>query len=192
MKKEQQSFESQLQMARPKRSEVKRVPLTPEEKEFLGEIMGKAVAAEKAGELKEALNLYTDYKNELFKIKEEKEKKEKEKEKEERGGIKWTKEKLENWIASIGIAEEDFVENHFNLFKLPKLESKGFLNFSNLMIATFPANMEVNGDLILQNAEVKKWIGSGLRITGGCKCVSAKIKNLPLVQIFGLEIVKKK
>ncbi len=75
MKAEQidQSLESQLKMARPRKAEVKRVPLTPEEKEFLGEIIDKAVAAEKAGELKEALDLYTDYKDELLKIKKEKE-----------------------------------------------------------------------------------------------------------------------
>ena len=71
--KQQQSLENQLQMARPKRAEIKRVPLTPEEKEFLGEIMKKAVAAEKAGELQEAINFYTDYKNELLKIKGKKE-----------------------------------------------------------------------------------------------------------------------
>jgi len=62
-------------MARPKRAEIKRVPLTPEEKKFLGEIMDKAVAAEKAGKLLEAINYYTDYKNELLKIKEVKERK---------------------------------------------------------------------------------------------------------------------
>jgi len=73
MKEKPQSLESQLKMARPKRAEVKRVPLTSEEKAFLGEIMDKAVAAEKAGKLKEALDLYTDYKNELLKIKKEKE-----------------------------------------------------------------------------------------------------------------------
>ncbi len=66
--KAEQSLESQLKMARSRRSEVKRVPLTPEEKEFIGKIMDKAVAAEKAGKLKEALDLYTDYKNELMKI----------------------------------------------------------------------------------------------------------------------------
>ncbi len=68
--KPKQSLESQLKMARPRRHEVKRVPLTPEEKDFLGEIMDKAVAAEKAGKLQEALNLYTEYKNELLRIKE--------------------------------------------------------------------------------------------------------------------------
>ena len=68
-----QSLESQLKMARPQRAEVKRVPLTSEEKEFLGKIMDKAVAAEKAGKLQEALDLYTDYKNELLKIKGKKE-----------------------------------------------------------------------------------------------------------------------
>jgi len=74
MKEEpKQSLESQLKMARPRRHEVKRVPLTDEEKEFLGEIMDKAVAAEKAGKLQEAINFYTDYKNELVKIKEIKE-----------------------------------------------------------------------------------------------------------------------
>jgi len=176
--KSSKSFESQLQMARPKRAEVKRVPLTPEEKEFLRKIMDKAVAAEKAGDLQQALNLYTDYKNELLKIKEEKEKKEKE-EKEERGGIKWTKEKLENWIASIGIAEEDFVEQYFDLSKLPKLESKGSLDFSNLMIDMFPADMKVKGTLTLSKSVFRKGFGSGLIVKG-------------LVQIFGLEIVKKK
>ncbi len=69
-----QSLESQLKMARPRRAEVKRVPLTPEEKEFLGEIMDKAVAAEKAGDLARAIGFYTDYKNELLKIKDKKEK----------------------------------------------------------------------------------------------------------------------
>jgi hypothetical protein len=71
----EKSLESQLQMARPRRSEVKRVPLTDEEKEFLGEIMDKAVAAEKAGELAEALGYYTDYRDELLKIKKKLERK---------------------------------------------------------------------------------------------------------------------
>ena len=75
MKEKPQSLESQLQMARPKRAEIKRVPLTPEEKEFLGKIMDKAVAAEKAGRLAEAISHYTDYKNEFLKIKEAKERK---------------------------------------------------------------------------------------------------------------------
>ncbi len=66
----EQSLESQLQMARPKRAEIKRVPLTPEEKAFLGEIMDKAVAAEKAGELAKAIEYYQEYKDELLKIKE--------------------------------------------------------------------------------------------------------------------------
>jgi len=71
MKKETPQFlESQLKMARPKRAEVKRVPLTVEEKEFLGKIMDKAVAAEKAGKLAEAIERYTEYKEELLKIKE--------------------------------------------------------------------------------------------------------------------------
>jgi len=78
MSEQPKSLESQLNMARPRRAEVKRVPLTTEEKEMLGEIMDKAVAAEKAGELQDALNFYTDYKNELFKIKERKSEEEKE------------------------------------------------------------------------------------------------------------------
>ncbi len=73
MPEKPKSLESQLQMARPRRSEVKRVPLTVEEKEFLGEIMDKAVAAEKAGDLEKALGFYSDYKNELLKIKGKKE-----------------------------------------------------------------------------------------------------------------------
>ena len=70
--KPEQSLESQLQMARPRRGEIMRVSLKPEEKEFLGEIMDKAVAAEKAGKLAEAINFYTQYKDELIKIKEKK------------------------------------------------------------------------------------------------------------------------
>jgi len=77
MSEQPKSLESQLQMARPRRGEVERVPLTSEEKEFLGEIMDKAVAAEKAGELQEALNFYTDYKNKLMKIKEKRERRRK-------------------------------------------------------------------------------------------------------------------
>jgi len=46
MPEQPQSLESQLKMAKPKRAEIKRVPLTDEEKEFLGNIMDKAVAAE--------------------------------------------------------------------------------------------------------------------------------------------------
>ncbi len=75
MSEQPKSLESQLNMARPRRGEVKRVPLTPEEKEFLGEIMDKAVAAEKAGELAKALEYYQQYKDELLKVKEKKERK---------------------------------------------------------------------------------------------------------------------
>jgi len=74
MPEQPQSLESQLKMARPRRHEVKRVPLTPEEKEFLGKIMDKAIAAEKAGELVKALEYYQEYRIELLKIKEIKEK----------------------------------------------------------------------------------------------------------------------
>jgi hypothetical protein len=75
-----QSLENQLKMARPQRAEVKRVPLTPEEKEFLGKIMDKAVAAEKAGDLAKAIEFYQEYRDELLKIKEIKEIKERVKE----------------------------------------------------------------------------------------------------------------
>ncbi len=168
MQKEQpQSLESQLQMARPRRSDVKRVPLTAEEKEFLGKIMDKAVAAEKAGELAEALGFYTEYKNELLKIKE--------KEKE----IVWTREKLEEWIAAIGFTEENFVEIVFDLSKLPALETKQMLNLTGKIIDEFPANMLVSNSLILKNTVVKKWKGSGLRVFGTLNMNGAIMDSLP-------------
>ncbi len=71
--KPDQSLESQLKMARPQRAEVKRVPLTPDEDKFLFLILNKAIAAEKAGDLAKAIGFYTDYKNELLKIKGKKE-----------------------------------------------------------------------------------------------------------------------
>ncbi len=170
-----QSLEFQLKMARPRRAEVKRVPLTPEEKEFLGKIMDKAVAAEKAGKLQEAFDLYTDYKNELLKIKEIKEK-------EERGKIQWTKEMLVKWAEDIG-KDETLVEKIFDLTKLPKLETKTSTNLGFLEIKfsmdECPANMTVNGNLDLTRAEVASWIGSGLIVKGNCDCSKTKIKTLP-------------
>ncbi len=166
-----QSLESQLQMARPRRHEVKRVPLTPEEKGFLGDIMDKAVAAEKAGKLAEAIEFYTDYKNELLKIKNRIEK-------EERGEIEWTKENLVEWAKDIG-KDEKFVEDNFDLTKLPKLETKSDLTLDFAVIDKFPAAMKVNGTLIMNNATIKKWIGTNLSIRRNLFLFGAKTDYLP-------------
>jgi len=153
MPKEQpkQSLESQLKMARPRRAEIKRVPLTPEEKEFLGKIMDKAVAAEKAGELQEALNLYTDYKNELLKIKE----------KEKLLGKEWNRNDVIKWVineASIPEDEaEDWVDEHFEFDELPKIKTKSNLELAgNHTYETLPNNLYVQGDLRLDWATIKK------------------------------------
>jgi len=171
MQKEQQSIESQLQMARPKRAEVKRVPLTDEEKAFLGEIMDKAVAAERAGKLAEAIEYYQEYKDELLKIKEDNE-------------IEWTRERLLRWAKDIG-KDEDFIEHNFDLTKLPKLETKSDLILDFAVIDKFPAAMKVNGTLIMNSATVKKWIGTGLSIKGNFYMFGAKISYLPENTIVG-------
>ncbi len=164
--KPKQSLENQLQMARPKRAEVKRVPLTPEEKEFLGEIMDKAVAAEKAGKLQEALDLYTDYKNELLKIKEEKEKFDKIK---EEPGIKS--------LIAMGL-DRKFIEENFDLTKLPEIKSKGDLLFSGMKIKEFP-NITVNGNLDLGSSTINKWDSGGLMINGDFILSAVDTKSLP-------------
>jgi len=180
MKSEQikQSLESQLQMARPRRAEVKRVPLTGEEKEFLGEIMDKAVAAEKAGKLQEALDLYTDYKNELLRIKEKKEQ-------EITEHIFWTKEKLVKWVEDVfktpeeGLTFEEMAHRIFDMEKLPKLETTGDLNLPGLEIKEFPADMTIFGRLDLDSSVVKKWIGSDLDINGDVLMNESQVETLP-------------
>ncbi len=175
MLEDSKSLESQLKMARPRRHEVKRVPLTDEEKEFLGEIMDKAVAAEKAGELQQALHFYTDYKNELLMIK-------------ERRKIEWTREKLENWVEkNVNLPDKDIdikkmTADIFDLSKLPKLETKESLPhqlFKNKKIEKFPANITVNGDFMLFDVEINEWVGSGLIVNGRMWLKNAKIEDLP-------------
>ncbi len=178
MPEKSQSLESQLKMARPKRAEVKRVPLTPEEKKFLGEIMDKAVAAEKAGELEKALGFYTDYKNELLKIKERKESQTMSKqeiiEKARKGLIDWVKTNLTNisfakfWVNSAVEFDEDFpgkiiinsslsIENEDNLEYLPEnLYIIGDLSLKDSKnIIELPEHLEVNGDLDLRGLNIK-------------------------------------
>ncbi len=72
MKKEHpQSLEHELEFARRRSKDIERVELTPDEDKRLFLILNKAIAAEKAGDLAKALGYYTDYKNELLKIKEQ-------------------------------------------------------------------------------------------------------------------------
>jgi len=173
-----QSLEAQLKMARPKRSEVKRVPLTSEEKEFLGEIMEKAVAAEKAGKLQEALDYYIDYKNELLKIKENKEKEEKEEDVE----IEWTEEKLVKWVGKVlgglPIVWRQRTEEMFDLSELPNLITNESLTLNDEVIDEFPT-MWVNGNLLLARSAIKKWLGKGLNVNGELNLVNSKISYLP-------------
>jgi len=161
MKEQSQSLESQLQMARPRRHEVKRVPLTPEEKEMLGKIMDKAVAAEKAGKLQEALNLYTDYKNELLKIKEKKEKEQ------------WDFDMLHEWVRDeIGITDEDDAAWHwtahaFDLSDPPEIKAEGEnLTIQNSNITQLPPHLIVNGDLNLKGCGLLKKLPANLFVLG--------------------------
>ncbi len=162
MPEQPQSLESQLKMARPRRHEVKRVPLTPEEKEFLGEIMDKAVAAEKTGKLQEALNLYTDYKNELLKIKE---KKEKDKE-------QWDFDMLHEWVRDeIGITDEDdaawhWTAHNFNLSEPPDIRVAGEnLTVHDSSITQLPAHLKVIGNLNLKGCKLLKKLPAHLFVT---------------------------
>jgi len=182
-KEKPKSLESQLQMARPRRHEIKRVPLTPEEKEFLGKIMDKAVAAERAGRLQEAINFYTDYKNELLRIKKERE-----------ANIS-NRQQLIDWVVKEKGFDrkwaEKYIETNFDLSKLPKLETAGFLDFSDMEINEFPANMRVNGNLGLQNSHIKKWIGTGLIIPASWNDLylgNAKVDCLPESTYVGRDL----
>ncbi len=162
-----QSLESQLQMARPRCHEVKRVPLTPEEKEFLGEIMDKAVAAEKAGELKKALDLYTDYKNELLKIKK---KLSFDKDKwDEETVLNWVKEEIDasdprKWMDKIYLRELPVISINQITFDLSNIKSvkhlpnnlivRGTLNLRGTSIEKLPNALTVHEDLYLQNTPI--------------------------------------
>jgi len=176
MKSEQikQSLESQLQMARPKRAEIKRVPLTPEEKEFLGKIMDKAVAAEKAGRLAEAIGHYTDYKNELLKIKEKKADK-------EIKDVKVARAHLISWAQPMFSWEEtaaNYVDATFVLDELPAIKTKSDLSLNNLNLDYIPNNLHVNGILSLTNSTVEK-MPAVLYTEKHCNLTSANIDFLP-------------
>ncbi len=68
-----------LELAR-KRRKAERIQLTPDEDKRLFLILTKAIKAEKAGELAKAIEYYSEYKQELLKIKEANEEKERLKE----------------------------------------------------------------------------------------------------------------
>ncbi len=171
-KEKPKSLESQLKMARPQRAEVKRVPLTPEEKEFLGEIMDKAVAAEKAGKLQEALDLYTDYKNELMKIKEKK-------------GKEWNRDNVIEWAKrnlSQSILNEDaagWVDKNFEFDELPKIKTKSGLNLRVSSLDTIPNNLHVQGCLYLPGVIIQK-MPEVLTVDEALGMNSAKIDALPI------------
>ncbi len=181
-----QSFENQLKMARPRRSEVKRVPLTPEEKELLGEIMDKAVAAEKAGDLQQALHFYTDYKNELIKIKEKKE----EKKEKKSLGKEWTRDDVIEWAEDNIVKQRpedapDWVDQNFEFDELPKIKKKSDLILGKGNLETLPNNLDVEGSLTLIETTIKKMpevltVGNHLTLRG------SKIDVLPTkLCVFG-------
>ncbi len=196
MKEKPHSLENQLKMARPRRGEVKRVPLTPEEKEFLGEIMDKAVAAEKAGKLQRALNLYTDYKNELLKIKEKKEKKE------ERIGKEWNKDDVIEWAERdvFDLKPEEasnWVDENIEFDELPAIKTKSDLDLAgNYTYETLPNNLYVQGEFaldwvtinkmpkilvvesnLLLNGAIINEMPAGLRVGGNLHLGGTEIKN---------------
>ncbi len=171
--KQEQSLESQLKMARPRRYEVKRVPLTPEEKEFLGEIMDKAVAAEKAGELQEALNLYTDYKNELLKIKETKEKEKRSKEE-----IKKIQKELIEWAGSFNTEPEKWINKNFDLKNMPDIICYADIDLDNTQANHLPDNLIVHGLLSIQNTPILK-LPHNLCVEGDFNISNTKLTDLP-------------
>ncbi len=171
--KPKQSLENQLQMARPRRSEVKRVPLTPEEKAFLGEIMDKAVAAEKAGKLAEALGYYTDYKNELNKIKEEKEQIEK---------IKNTRQKFIEWLSSIFIEDtniESWTDANVDFSKYPKIIVDSPIKIEHKKNCTeMPENLEIDGEFSLKGTSLGD-LPNNLHVRGNLNLLDTDIVVLP-------------
>ncbi len=180
MKKEQpQSLENQLKMARPKRAEVKRVPLTPEEKEFLGDIMDKAVAAEKAGELQKSLDLYTEYKNELLKIKERLEKEQSLRLQQRNDLIEWAKQH------EIARDCESWVDEHFDFEEYPKIIAKKDLDLSShVNIETIPENIHVKGSMTIQG--IIKKMPQTLTVDKNLLIQKANIDTIPaLLNISG-------
>jgi len=184
MPKEQpQSLENQLKMARPKRAEVKRVPLTPEEKDFLGKIMDQAVAAEKTGKLQEALNLYTDYKNELLRIKDKKEQ-EKKKKSDEGFDLNLPEEVLDwvhNEVGFSGQAAVNWIEKKFDRSApLPHLKIKGDLRINPAVydIKRLPNHLIVDGTLIIERNDFK-YLPRNLVVNKDLHLVNANIKELP-------------
>jgi len=178
MREKPQSLESQLQMARLKRAEIKRVPLTPEEKEFLGKIMDKAVAAEKAGKLQEALDLYTDYKNELLKIKEKRKEESKE----------WTEKDIIHWAKrNLGLSTqraERYVKANFILDDLPIVRTRSDLTYNNTSLEDLPNDLHVSGNLVLTNSTIKK-MPHNLYTERNCILRYLKINQLPKTIIVG-------
>jgi len=173
LEKSKQSLESQLQMVHPRRSEVERVPLTDEEKEFLSKIMDKAVAAEKAGELKKALDLYTDYKNELLKIKETKQ------QEEQKPNVDEAKQKLIHWAMSFLFGDaKKWVEENFKVLNTGSIVCKADLNFPERIIRSLPENLIIQGNLNLSGTQIKE-LPDGLCVWGDCNIVETEIKDLP-------------
>jgi len=181
MTEKAQSSESQLQMARPKRAEVRRVPLTPEEKEFLGKIMDKAVAAEKAGELAKALEHYQEYKNELLKIKESKESETMSKQeiiaKARKRLIEWVQTNLtnisfaEDWVNSVVEFDEDFPG------KIVINTSLIIGNEDNLKY--LPDNLYIIGDLSLKDSKKISQLPEHLHVAGNLDLRGSNIVSLP-------------
>jgi len=172
MKEKTQSLESQLQMAQPRRHEIKRVPLTPEEKAFLGEIMDKAVAAEKAGKLQEAINFYIDYKNELLKIKEKKEKGKSRKTEEQ------IRQELIEWASRFNTQPERWINEDFDLSNPPNVVYNRMLNLEGVEVDRLPENFIIHGSLSIRNTSITE-LPKGLYIAGGFNIYKTNIKDLP-------------
>jgi len=171
-------------MARSRRKEVKRVELTPDEDKALFLILNKAIAAERAGDLAKALEHYTEYKEELLKIKRKKrrEKKKKEKEKEELPEGVWDREMLIQWVTDeIKVAEpRKWVKQKFDFSEFPKLKIKKGLDLSKYPDVTqLPPNLkEIEKHAYLVGTKIER-LPDGLVIGGHLTITDLPIKDLP-------------
>ncbi len=191
MKSEQieQSLESQLEMARRGRKEVKRVELTPDEDKFLFLILNKAIAAEKAGDLAKALEHYTKYKEELLEIKRKGEirKKRRERRAERRGTVVAEKKKADwtpliDWAEEIGIVNpKKWVKSNFVSSRLPEFVTRKSILIKpkdrSKKIVLLP-NLKVTKNAQFTNLQIHE-LPEGLEVGNNLDIINCPLAELP-------------
>ncbi len=166
MSEQPQSLESQLKMARPRKTEVARIPLTPEEDKRLFRILNKAIEAEKKRELAKAIELYEQYKEELLQIKREK--------------MPWDMERLIEWAKKdAGIANaERWVTANFEYDEEGKLIAINDIDLTGKELKELPSGVSFIGDLRLTKAKVQKF-PTEFSVDGNLYLDEARVKRLP-------------